>query len=145
MNKSLILFAFILIHNTGMSQTVSDSIYIIQLNQQIDHGVVLQNIDELKKWYADDFVFSHGSGKVEGKSGWLVSVSKGNFISRLHDSVSVELHPGLAIVKGKLSVQKKNTKKTDRYYVYYIRVFALRYKKWQLISHHTTAEFHEAD
>ena len=137
----LLFFKAVVLQPTLFAQ--SDSIRLIVLNQDIDNAVVKQDSLSLKKWYADDFVFSHGSGKVEGKTDWLKSVAKGNFISRKHDSVTVELHPAIAVVKGKLSIQKKNADKTDRYHLKYIRVYAIRNKEWQLISHSTTYEFHE--
>jgi hypothetical protein len=142
MKKSYILL--LLIINGFLVQAQSaDSSLLITLNQQIDNYVVEQNITALDKLYADDFVFSHGSGRVEGKKGWFVSVSKGSFIARTHDSVKVELHPELAVVKGKLSVHKKGKEKTDRYHLTYIRVYAYRSKQWQLVSHSTTSEYHE--
>ena len=121
----------------------ADSSFLLVLNQQVDDNVVKKNIPELEKVYANDFVFSHGSGKVEGKAGWLVSAGKGLFLSRTHDSVKVELHKDVAVVKGKLSVAKTNKEKTDRYHLYYIRVYAKRDNRWQMISHNTTAEYHE--
>ena len=126
-----------------LSAQTADSSFIILRNQQIDTYVVEHNTTALDSLYAEDFVFSHGSGRVEGKRGWFTSVEKGSFLSRQHDSVTVELHPALAIVKGKLSVQKKGKEKTDYYHLYYIRVYALRKNSWQLISHNTTREYHE--
>lgn len=123
--------------------TVADSNFVISLNQQIDDYVVENKPAVLEKLYADDFVFSHGSGKVEGRESWLKSVAKGSFLSRQHDSVTVEMHPGLAIVRGKLSVQKKATNKTDRYHLKYVRVYAYRNKQWQMISHFTFFEYHD--
>jgi hypothetical protein len=120
-----------------------DSSQLISMNQQIDTYVVKQDTAALRKLYADDFVFSHGSGRVDNKQSWLVSVAKGGFLLRQHDSVTVELHPSLAVVKGKLTVQKLNKDRTDRYYLKYIRVYALRGKIWQLVSHNTIFEFHE--
>ena len=121
----------------------ADSNFILLRNQQIDTYVVAHNTTALDSLYGEDFVFSHGSGRVEGKQGWFTSVAKGSFLSRLHDSVAVEFHPQLAIVRGKLSVQKKNKEKIDRYQLYYIRVYALRKSSWQMISHITTREYHE--
>ncbi len=121
----------------------SDSNFIILLNQQIDNLVVAQNTIALDKLYAADFVFSHGSGRVEGKQAWLNSVAKGSFLLRQHDSVVVELHPGLAIARGKLSVKKKNKEKTDRYHLKYLRVYAFRNNDWQMTSHFTTSAYHE--
>ncbi len=122
---------------------VADSNFIIVRNQQIDNYVVQHNTIALDSFYAEDFVFSHGSGRVEGKKGWFTSVEKGNFLSRLHDSVTVEFHPGLAIVRGKLSVQKKGEEIIDSYHLFYVRIFALRKNSWQLISHITTREYHD--
>lgn len=144
MKKSTILLGvFLFLHPNqilAQEKDIPDSNAIVLLNQQIDNLVVQKNINLLKNLYADDFVFSHGSGRVEGKAGWFTSVAKGNFLSRQHDSVSVELHPGVAIVRGKLSVQKKSKENISRYHLYYFRVFALRNKNWQLISHFTTEE-----
>ncbi len=126
-----------------LNAQTADSNFLLIRNQQIDNYVVQHNTSALDSLYADDFVFSHGSGRIEGKKGWFTSVEKGSFISRQHDSVSVEFHPDLAIIKGKLSVQKKGKEKTDRYHLHYIRVYALRKNSWQMISHITTREYHE--
>ncbi|MGB4844532.1 MAG: nuclear transport factor 2 family protein [Ferruginibacter sp.] len=124
--------------------TAADSSFIVTINQQIDDYVVQHNTEALAKLYADDFVFSHGSGRVEGKKGWFTSVAKGNFLARQHDSVTVEIHPGVAVVRGKLSVQKKTAANPSRYHLKYIRVYAYRNKAWQMISHVTYWEYHEA-
>jgi hypothetical protein len=119
-----------------------DSLRLIELNQQIDDLVVSADTMQLRYLYAPDFVFSHGSGRVDQRSSWLVSASKGSFIRRQHDSVRVELHPGTAILRGKLLVSKRQSNKIDQYFLWYIRVYALREKQWQLISHTTYAETH---
>jgi hypothetical protein len=121
----------------------SDSSFLVSLNQQIDSYVVQRNTTALDSLYANDFVFSHGSGKVEGKQSWLTTVARANYPMRQHDSVKVELHAGVAIVKGKMAIQKINTDKTDRYHLRYIRVYEWRNNRWQMISHNTTHEWHE--
>ena len=144
--KKIIIILYLCLPTTilcAQQSTSPDSIFIISLNQQIDDDVVQQNIANLTKSYADDFVFSHGSGKIEGKQSWFKSVAKGSFIQRKHDSVTVELHKHLAIVRGKLSVQKKGVDKPSRYHLKYVRVYAYRNKQWQMISHITVSEYHE--
>jgi ketosteroid isomerase-like protein len=143
MIKSVFFFLLLFAAAGSHAQPKSDSLYLISFNQQIDDDVVKQDTSRLKTSYAEDFVFSHGSGRVEGKAGWLRSVAKGNFLLRQHDSVTVEMHPDLAILKGKLSVQKKNKEKVDRYHLKYIRVYVYRKKQWLLVSHSTTFEVHE--
>lgn len=102
-----ILLLLLILNALFLHAQISDSSFLINRNQQIDTYVVEHNTTALDSLYAEDFVFSHGSGRIEGKKGWFTSVAKGSFISRLHDSVTVELHPQLAILRGKLSVQKK--------------------------------------
>ena len=142
--RRLVFFAIIFC-TTGLysfSQE-KDSSYLIMLNQQIDNYVVNRNVSGLDSMYGNDFVFSHGSGKVEGKQSWLKSVAKNDYPSRLHDSVKVELHPGIAIVKGKMAIKRVDKDKTPIYRLRYIRVYALRSNRWLLISHNTTEEVHE--
>jgi hypothetical protein len=122
----------------------ADSSRLLVLNQQVDTYVVDRNLAALDTIYATDFVFSHGSGRVEGKQGWLTTVGRANYSRRQHDSVKVELHAGVAIVKGKMSIKKINKDKTNSYHLSYIRVYALRNQNnWQLISHSTTHEYHD--
>jgi len=141
--KKPLLILFVVLFQVGLLYGQADSSYLISLNQQIDNGVVKNDTNGIKNLYAADFVFSHGSGKVEGRESWLRSVAKGSFILRQHDSVTVELHAATAIVRGKLSVQKKNGDKVDRYFLRYVRVYAKREKQWQMISHFTFYEYHE--
>lgn len=144
MKKIIPLLIAILLQFSAQASGFSDSSLLITLNQQIDNYVVAKDTAALSKLYAADFVFSHGSGNVDNKQSWFKSVVKGSFVSRQHDSVKVELHPNLAILRGKLSVHKKANNKSDRYHLQYVRVYAYRDKQWQMISHITTAEYHEA-
>lgn len=121
----------------------ADSSYLIRLNQEIDDLVCKQDVSRLEQLYADDFVFSHGSGKVEGKASWLKTVARTVYPSRAHDSVKVELHPAVAVVKGKMDIRRKDKEKEAIYHLRYIRVYALRGKEWQMISHNTTEEKHD--
>lgn len=121
----------------------STKTYLIWLNQEIDSYVVSKDVKALDSLYADDFVFSHGSGRVEGKEGWMKTVERANYPLRQHDSVKVELHENVAVLKGKMDIQKVNKDKTDTYHLRYIRIYALRNKNWLLISHNTTHEWHD--
>ncbi|MET0393278.1 MAG: nuclear transport factor 2 family protein [Chitinophagaceae bacterium] len=140
--KKIFLLCCILFSGSVILAQLPDSAYILLLNQQIDAYVVSQNLAALDTLYGDDFVFAHGSGRVEGKAGWMKTVSRTRYPMRQHDSVTVERHPGLALVKGRLSIGRIDKEKTTRYYLRYIRLFALREKGWQLISHHTVDEHH---
>lgn len=114
------------------------------LNQRIDEAVVKKDLPALKNWYADDFVFTHGTGLVEGKSSWLKTVGDTavHFIVRAHDSLTVEMHGKTAIVHGKLSVKRGAKNGISAYELWYVRVFVQRKKHWQLVSHRTVSERH---
>ncbi|MCG2616902.1 nuclear transport factor 2 family protein [Terrimonas sp. NA20] len=137
------LIVFFILINTLTVSAQRDSLDLVELNQRIDDLVVKQDVKSLEDLYADDFVFSHGSGKVEGKESWLKTVGRAVYPSRQHDSVKVELHPGVAVVKGKMDIRRNDKDKVAIYHLRYIRVYALRGKQWQMISHSTTEEKHD--
>ncbi len=121
----------------------TDSSHVIIINQQIDNYVMQKNARALDTLYAEDLVFSHGSGRIEGKAGWMKTVGRNNYPLRKHDSVTVEMHPGIAIVRGKMAIQRIDKGKTVRYTLKYVRVYAFRKQTWQMISHITTHEHHD--
>jgi hypothetical protein len=139
--KYIFLFACMIIAATLVK--AQDSLTLINLNQEIDSRVVKRDTVWLHTKYGNDFVFSHGSGKVEGRNSWLSSVIRSNFVQRQHDSVKAELHANIAVLKGKMDIKKVNKEKTDSYHLRYIRVYALRKDGWELISHNTTHEWHD--
>ncbi|HEY0652613.1 MAG TPA: nuclear transport factor 2 family protein [Chryseosolibacter sp.] len=113
------------------------------LNRKIDQAVVDKNIDFMKKHYADDFVFTHSTGLIDSKQSWIKNIENmgaEKFLSRTHDSTKVEMHGDVAIIFGKLSVERQGKEKISRYALHYVRVFAIRNKVWQMICHKSTDE-----
>lgn len=127
------------VQDSTLIKTIND------LNRKIDHAVVSKNIQFLEQHYGEDFVFTHGTGLIDSKRSWIetVKTNKG-FASREHDSTIVELHKDIAILTGKLTVGRLAPAKdgTLKYSLRYVRVFALRNRKWEMISHRTTSEWH---
>ena len=143
------LFVFIpCAFNLAFAQPVADSAIIKvidETNRKIDRAVVAKDMNFLKKHYGDDFVFTHGTGLIDSKSSWLASIQKSKgYASREHDSTVVELHKEIAIIFGKLTVGRLTPASdgTSKYSLRYVRVFALRKKNWEMISHRTTSEWH---
>jgi ketosteroid isomerase-like protein len=138
----------ILVAGSIMANAQQDEISknVIALNQQIDNAVVEKNITVLQKHYADDFVFTHGTGDIDSKESWIKNIQNmpddNRFVSRKHDSTFCEPHTDIAILTGKLSVERKSKDKVNKYSLKYVRVYALRKKVWQMISHRTYMEWH---
>src|SRR5690606_14135772 len=145
MQRIVSLFILFLALNANSQLPPSpDSVMLINLNQRIDDLVVDCKVSNLDSLYSDDFVFSHGSGRVEGKAGWLRSVGRNNYTIRRHDSVSVQQHGNVAVLRGMMYIERKGRENRPdaKYKLKYIRVYALRSQRWQLISHTTTWETH---
>ncbi len=141
----IIFFCFFIVGAKAQTvKIISLQTLIDSVNRFIDRSVVQKKITLLKKYYADDFVFTHGTGLVDSKTSWIKNVSDTavHYISREHDSTNVELHKDVAIVTGILSVRRQMPAKINAYALRYVRVFAFRQNQWQMISHRTTSEWH---
>ena len=112
-----------------------------QLNRTLDRAVVNKDMPVLQKHYADDFVFTHSDGKVDSKQSWMKSVGHGHYISREHDSTKVEVHNDIAIVTGKLNIERKvHHPESPQFSIKYVRIFNRRNEVWQLICHRSVLE-----
>jgi len=140
----LLFFLCSLLLQAQTSKETSTKNLIDSINRVIDRAVVQKQIVLLQKLYADDFVFTHGTGLVDSKSSWLKNIKDTSvrFIYREHDSTLVELHNDVAIVTGTLTVKRKRQAEVNAYALRYVRVFVNRKNQWQLISHRTTSEWH---
>ena len=142
----MLLVIFTFCKSVCFAQDEDDTKKLIDdINKLLDRSVVSQDVATLMKYYGDDFYFKHSTGQIDSKESWITSIKnlkEGNrFTSREHDSTEVELHGDVAIIAGKLSVARQAKSGIRKYYLHYIRVYALRNKTWQLISHRTTKEW----
>lgn len=141
--KVRLIFFLLLTYQVTLAQR--DSEELLSINAQIDEAVVKKQMDVLEKYYADDFVFTHGTGFVEGKASWIKNVANPNtkFVSRIQDSTTVELHDDVGLVIGKIDITRKGKDKDVVYGIWYIRVYRKKQDRWQMISHRTTREWHK--
>jgi ketosteroid isomerase-like protein len=143
--KSLLTCLVISLPVWVMCQHVdSISNHVERLNRNIDNAVVEKDIAFLQKHYAEDFVFTHGTGAVDNREQWINAIKNpaSVFLSRQHDSTTVEIHDDIAIVTGRLLIHRRDTTRSINYGLRYVRVFRKEKKLWQMISHRTTAEWH---
>ena len=106
------------------------------LNRSLDRAVVNKDIATLERHYGDDFVFTHSDGHVDSKHSWIKSIQQAHYLSREHDSTKVELHDDIAVVTGKLNIERKvKHPESPLFSIHYVRVYARRNDVWQLICH----------
>ena len=121
---------------------LSQEAELLNFEKNIEKAVVATDIPFLDKVYADDFRFKHGTGLVDSKSSWLRAVeqAKGKYISRVLDSVEVEIHDKIGITNGKITVTRKTDKADKKYMVKYVRVYVKNEQQWKMIMHRTVFE-----
>ena len=145
--KSFQLFFFLLlsVNIQAQSDSTKTKHLIDSINRRLDRSVVIKDLDFMQKHYAVDFIFTHATGKIDSKKSWI-SKAEGPtnlYKSREHDSVIIELHNDIAIVKGIMTVVSKPEANRPEFYNRYIRVYALRKNTWQLISNHGIAQWNK--
>ena len=116
---------------------------IESVNKRIEDAVVSKDFASLEALYADDFVFTHGTGLVQTKSEWLDSLrsNETRFLSRQLDPPSIELQEETALITGQLLVHRQSKEGEVRYGIRYIRVYSMKTGLWQLISHRTVEQW----
>ncbi len=102
------------------------------------NAVVEMDFDVLEEIYADDFIFTHGTGEVHDKTRWFDALSSGrDYLSREHEMIEIELHDDLGIVYGVLLVHAKINGIEGQFRARYVRVYEQRGDRWLLVSHRT--------
>lgn len=141
------LFFFLLfcINIHAQSDTAKTKQLLDSINRRLDRAVVERDLAFMQKHYGDDFIFTHATGKIDSKQSWISKVvgPTNLYQSREHDSVIIELHNDIAIMKGILMVVSKPEAKRAEFYNRYIRVYVLRKNTWQLISNHGIAQWNK--
>ncbi len=116
----------------------SDEAVLRSLEWAQANAVVEMDFDVLEEIYADDFIFTHGTGEVHDKTRWFDALSSGrDYLSREHEMIEIELHDDLGIVYGVLIVHAKINGIEGQFRARYVRVYEQRGDRWLLVSHRT--------
>ena len=115
-----------------------DEAVLRSLERAQANAVVEMDFDGLEEIYADDFIFTHGTGEVHDKTRWFDALSSGrDYLSREHEMIEIELHGDLGIVYGVLLVHAKINGVEGQFRARYVRVYKQREGRWLLVSHRT--------
>jgi hypothetical protein len=85
---------------------------------------------------SDDVRFTHGTGLVQDRAKWLDDVPKAKYLVRELDSVEVEPHADVVETTGHVHVKTSRSE----YHIWYVRVYAKREGRWQLLSNRTVRQ-----
>ena len=114
-----------------------------RIERELAAAVLHVDLAILERTYADDFRFTHSTGNVQTKAEWLRDLRSGetSYTARSIDSIEVELHDDVAITTGRIHARiDSSDPRWKAYTVWYVRVYAERGGRWQLLSHRTVRE-----
>jgi ketosteroid isomerase-like protein len=124
---------------------------VLAFERDMEAAVVRGDARALEKFLADDFLFTHGDGWVEGgaplkvdtKTSWLkyVATQPPPYFYRELDHVQVELHGDIALTIGRYLYLPRTSDPrptTTHLYVWFERVYAKQNGAWKHLSHRTT-------
>lgn len=116
---------------------------LIRNEQAVAQAIVDLDFETMGRIYADDFVFSHSTGAVQTKAQWfdVLRTTDAPYTSRVVDDIMVELHDDVALTSGRLTIKRDTDNPRFREFrIRYIRVYAFRDRRWQMLSHRSISE-----
>ena len=138
MRSFLVMFVLVVWPVGVTTAQNSDEAVLRSLEWAQANAVVEMDFDVLEEIYADDFIFTHGTGEVHDKTRWFDALSSGrDYLSREHEMIEIELHDDLGIVYGVLLVHAKINGIEGQFRARYVRVYEQRGDRWLLVSHRT--------
>lgn len=141
MSTTRLLAATLALASCAQGSPRNDSAELVQLEQLIEHSVLLRDMGFLERAYAPSFRFKHSEGLLQSRTDWLNAVRAGRFRTRRIDSLDVEVHDNVALVTGRLYVLPESADPNFRgVTVRYVRIYQRQAGQWQQLTHHSTKQ-----
>ncbi len=141
-----VLAAMVMLTAPGSAQTrpaMRDSAVLVALERRVEQATMRGDVAYLDSMYAPSFRFKHSTGELEERGARLAALRahRTAVFARDLDSLDVEVHGDVALTTGRIHVRQESTDpKWREYTIRYARVYVRRAGRWQLLTHHTTAE-----
>lgn len=111
---------------------------VAALEHRLEAALTAADTSFLESVLADDFLFASADGVTLQKALLIKTFARpGRFEARRLTALHVEPHGDIALTKGRLEVEASGS---SHYTVCYVRLYAQRNHRWQLVSHHTFRE-----
>lgn len=108
---------------------------LLSLDSRLEEAASDGDFDALEPILAEDFIYTHSSGKSQGKSEWLEGLKPlAGKRQRVLSGVKIEPHGGVAVVMGDMDIVRPGSPtQLNRY----VRVYRLDGGRWRAISQRT--------
>lgn len=119
-----------------MAQDTGATDALMALDRDIERAATAGDREALERMLADDFVYTHSTGKVETKAEWIDGLLRlVGQRDRVPEPERAEIHDDVGVVTGELDIVWH----TDRPQAYnrYARVYREQGGTWRLISQRT--------
>lgn len=110
-----------------------------KFDEKLEAAALHNDVAFFQAVLSDDVRFTHGTGQVQDRAKWLESAPRSKYFVRELDSVEVEPHGDVVETTGHVHVKSGNARRPE-YHIWYVRVYAKRAGRWQLLSNRTVRE-----
>jgi ketosteroid isomerase-like protein len=141
-----VLAAIVMVTTRGNAQSLpatTDSATLVALERSVEQATMRGDAAYLDSIYAPSFRFKHSTGQLEERGPRLAALRARTtaVFTRDLDSLDVEVHGDVALTTGRIHVRQESADpKWREYTIRYARVYVRRAGRWQLLTHHSTAE-----
>jgi len=113
---------------------------ILRLDESRFAAMTRGDLAELNKILADDLVYTHSSGLVEGKKEFIASLQSGNlkYVSIQNEEKKARIYGTVALVNGRAKVTISARGQEQSFVLRYLDVYAKRDGKWQMVAWQST-------
>ena len=134
----VLITATTLVPAQNRDQSAADE--ILRLDESRFAAMTRGDLAELNKILADDLVYTHSSGLVEGKKEFIASLQSGNlkYVSIQNEEKKARIYGTVALVNGRAKVTISARGQEQSFVLRYLDVYAKRDGKWQMVAWQST-------
>ncbi len=128
----------------------ADSAAVAAIEQRREDASISGDMTFLERLYSPSFRFTHFGGRSESREEVLSAMRERlrpgvvpavRTLSRMIDSLKVELHGDVAFTSGRIHVRREGGDPSQREYIIrYVRVYGRSKDGWKLLTHRTVGQ-----
>ena len=141
MNRTVLALVALMLAVTAWAQSPKNPLGDdpSKFDEKLEAAAMNNDVAFFEAVLSNDVCFTHGTGLVQDRAKWLASAPKAKYFARELDSVEVEPHGDVVETTGHVHVKSANPQRPE-YHIWFVRVYAKRDGRWQLLSNRTVKE-----